>query len=325
MPLLLTLVMAVLLAGLQAAAGAPPSQIDALLAFKRSLTIPPAAAAFFATSLTNLTTLSLPSNALAGGIDGVVACTGLEELTLAFNSFSGAVPDLSPLTSLRRLNVSTNSFSGAFPWTALPAMPGLTVLAAGDNPFLEPTSSFPAEVTELTNLTVLYLSAANIVGAIPRGIGNLVKLVDLELADNNLTGEIPPEIANLVNLRGLEMYNCSLTGALPRGFGKLTKLQSFDASQNMLTGGLSELRFLTRLVSLQLFYNGFSSEVPLEFGDFKELINLSLYDNSLTGELPQSLGSWSELSFIDVSTNSLTGPIPLDMCKRGRVAEAADA
>ncbi|CAM0948920.1 unnamed protein product [Alopecurus aequalis] len=268
-------------------------------------------------SLSSLTTLSLPANALAGGIDGVVACAGLEDLTLTINAFSGAVPDLSPLTSLRVLNLSQNAFEGHFPWAALSAMPGLAVLAVGDNPYLAPTDSFPAEITGLTNLTTLYLSAANIGGAIPSTIGRLTRLVDLELSDNLLTGEIPPAISQLVNLQSLELYNNSLTGALPPGFGKLTNLQYFDASTNTLTGNLSELRTLTRLVSLQLFYNNFSGEVPAEFGEFRELVNLSLYTNYLTGELPKSLGSWSDFNFIDVSTNALTGPIPPDMCKRG--------
>ncbi|XP_047050302.1 receptor-like protein kinase 7 [Lolium rigidum] len=270
-------------------------------------------------SLSSLTTLSLPVNALEGGIAGVAACAGLEELNLAMNAFSGAIPDLSPLTRLRVLNLTQNAFSGAFPWAALRAMPGLAGLSAGDNPYLTPTDSFPPEITALANLTALYLSAANIGGEIPSTIGRLTKLVDLELADNLLTGEIPAAITQLVNLQSLELYNNSLTGTLPRGFGKLTNLRFFDASMNALTGDLSELRTLTRLVSLQLFFNNFSGEVPAEFGDFRELVNLSLYTNNLTGELPSTLGSWSEFNFIDVSTNALTGAIPPDMCKKGKM------
>uniref|UniRef100_A0A0D9Y1R2 non-specific serine/threonine protein kinase n=1 Tax=Leersia perrieri TaxID=77586 RepID=A0A0D9Y1R2_9ORYZ len=268
-------------------------------------------------SLTSLSKLSLPSNSLAGVIAGVEGCVALEVLDLAFNGFSGEVPDLSPLVKLRTLNVSQNAFTGDFPWPSLVSMPELTVFAAGDNGLLTPTSNFPNEITKLTNLKKLYLSAANIGGVIPSSIGNLVNLVDLELSDNHLAGEIPPAITNLTNLTQLELYNNSLHGELPAGFGKLSKLQFFDASMNKLTGGLAELRSLTNLVSLQLFYNGFSGEVPPEFGDFKELVNLSLYNNNLTGELPANLGSWAAFDFIDVSTNSLSGPIPTNMCKRG--------
>ncbi|CAN6339222.1 unnamed protein product [Urochloa humidicola] len=268
-------------------------------------------------SLPSLTTLSLPENSFRGGIDGVAACSSLQELNLAFNGFGGAIPDLSPLSKLRLLNVSSNLFSGKFPWASLAAMKGLAVLAVGDNPILSPTAAFPGEVTSLTNLTVLYMSAVNIRGGIPPAIGRLVNLVDLELSDNYLTGGIPPEITKLTSLTQLELYNNSLTGELPAGFGKLTNLQFFDASTNNLTGTLSELRSLKNLVSLQLFFNNFSGGVPPEFGEFRDLVNLSLYNNNLTGELPASLGSWGKLNFIDVSTNSLSGPIPPDMCKQG--------
>ncbi|OEL35778.1 hypothetical protein BAE44_0003203, partial [Dichanthelium oligosanthes] len=180
-------------------------------------------------ALPALATLSLPENSLAGGISGVTACTGFQDLTLAFNGFSGAVPNLSPLTKLRTLNISSNCFAGAFPWASLVSMPELAK---------------PHRV-----------SAANIGGVIPPGIGDLLNLDDLELADNYLTGEIPPEITKLTELQVLDLYNNSLRGHLPVGFGKLTKLQWFDASMNNLNGSLSELRSLTQLVSLQLFDN----------------------------------------------------------------------
>ncbi|TVU48804.1 hypothetical protein EJB05_00079, partial [Eragrostis curvula] len=357
-PVLLLCLLAVAAAASTSGAG----EVDALLAFKRALTIPPAASGFFATwddaaaspcnftgvgcdllrglvtdvsvevqgvsaasvpfddlctSLPALRTLSLPENALSGGIDGVVKCTALRELNLAYNGFAGAVPDLSPLTSLVKLNLSSNSLAGPFPWSSLLAMTDLAVLWLGDNPNLAPTDKFPEAVTKLTSLTTLYMSATNIGGVIPPAIGDLVNLVDLELSDNSLTGSIPKEITKLTSLTQLELYNNSLTGSLPSGFGKLRKLQFFDASSNNLTGDLSELRSLTQLVSLQLFFNAFTGPVPPELGEFRELVNLSLYNNNLTGELPRSLGSWAAFNFIDVSTNALSGPIPPDMCKQG--------
>jgi hypothetical protein len=66
----------------------------------------------------------------------------------------------------------------------------------------------------------------------------------------------------------------------------------FDASNNYLEGDLSELRFSTNLVSLQLYKNNLTGQVPAELGEFKKLVNLSLYSNRLTGPLPQKLGSY---------------------------------
>ncbi|PKA47484.1 Receptor-like protein kinase HAIKU2 [Apostasia shenzhenica] len=266
--------------------------------------------------LPSLTKLSLGSNNLSGELASDLRnCTNLQHLDLAFNSLSGEVPDLSPLSGLRILNLTQNSFSGKFPWNSLSNLIALESLSLGDNSY-DP-SPFPMEVTKLTNLYWLYLSVCNLHGKIPPEIGNLTGLIDLELADNFLSGEIPPNITNLHNLWQLELYNNSLTGNFPEGFGNLANLTFLDTSMNQLTGNLSELRLLNKLVSLQLFYNDFSGEVPPEFGNFKSLVNLSLYNNRLSGTLPPKLGSWSEFNYIDVSTNFFTGPIPPDMCRMG--------
>ena len=71
------------------------------------------------------------------------------------------------------------------------------------------------------------------------------------------------------------------------------------------------------LVSLQLYKNNLTGQVPTELGKFKKLVNLSLYENQLTGPLPQKIGSWAKFNSIYVSDNFLTGPIPSDMCKQG--------
>ncbi|XP_058221993.1 receptor-like protein kinase 7 [Rhododendron vialii] len=270
--------------------------------------------------LKSLEKLSLGANSLSGVVsDELGKCVNLEYLDLGNNFFSGSVPDLSPLSRLRYLYLNSSGFSGKFPWDSVWNMKSLVVLSVGDNPF--DAGPFPERVGELSQLTWLYLSNSNIHGAIPKGIGNLRELVNLEVSDCFLSGEIPAEISNLKKLWQLEMYNNSLVGKFPPGFGNLTSLENFDASMNNLRGDLSELRSLTNLVTLQLFENKFSGEVPAEFGEFKKLVNLSLYTNELTGVLPLKLGSWAEFDFIDVSDNFLTGPIPPEMCNRGTMKE----
>ncbi|KAL8145380.1 hypothetical protein AgCh_003527 [Apium graveolens] len=270
--------------------------------------------------LTSLEKLSLGANSLSGPVTpDLNKCTNLLYLDLGNNYFSGSVPDISSLTNLLVLHLNYSGISGTFPWTSLQKMTNLTVLSLGDNSL--DRSVFPEEVTELKELTWLYLSNCSLEGRISRGIGSLTKLENLELADNYISGEIPVEISNLVNLWQLELYNNELNGTFPPGFGNLTKLRNFDAMGNFLEGDLSELRFLDQLVSLQIHDNQFSGQVPEEFGEFKHFVNISLYGNKLTGSLPQKLGSWSDFEFIDVSENFLTGPIPPDMCKNGKMSE----
>ncbi|XP_031404738.1 receptor-like protein kinase 7 [Punica granatum] len=253
---------------------------------------------------------------LSGGLNN---CARLRYLDLGNNRFTGPFPDISSLVELRYLYLNSSGFSGSFPWNSLKGMTNLISLSIGDNPF--DSSPFPEQILGLRELNWLYMSNCSIGGEIPPAIGGLTKLIDLELSDNNITGRLPREIGNLINLWQLELYNNSLTGKLPVGLRNLTKLQNFDASMNYLEGDLSELRFLNNLVSLQLFMNGFSGEVPTEFGEFRKLVNLSLYTNKLTGPLPAKLGSWAKFDFIDVSDNLLTGPIPPDMCEQGTMTE----
>ncbi|KAH7846283.1 hypothetical protein Vadar_012102 [Vaccinium darrowii] len=270
--------------------------------------------------LKSLQKLSLGRNSLSGVVsEGLRACVNLEYLDLAGNFFSSSVPDLSPLFQLKYLYLNKSGFSGKFPWDSVFNMTNVVVLSIGDNPF--DVGPFPERVGELSQLKWLYLSNSNIEGKIPKGIGNLTELINFEVSNCFLSGEIPVEISKLKKLWQLEMYNNSLVGKFPSGFGNLTSLENFDGSMNYLEGDLSELRSLTNLVSLQLFQNNLSGEVPVEFGEFKKLVNLSLYTNQLTGSLPEKLGSWAEFDYIDVSTNFLTGVIPPEMCNRGTMKE----
>ncbi|KAL8128973.1 hypothetical protein V2J09_018128 [Rumex salicifolius] len=271
------------------------------------------------THLPSLQYLAFGFNSISGALSSAdfKNCTNLRYLDLGNNAFSGAFPDISSLTNLEHLYLNASGFTASFPWNSLTGMSSLSTLSVGDNQF--DLTPFPEAILKLANLTRIYMSNCSISGSIPAGIGSLSKLEDLEISDNSLTGEIPSEITKLKNLWQLELYGNSLTGTIPVGFSNLTNLQFFDASQNKLHGDLSELRTLNKLISLQLFENEFSGELPAEFGEFKNLVNLSLYTNNLTGTLPEKLGSWAEFNFIDVSTNAFTGPIPPDMCKSGKM------
>lgn len=260
--------------------------------------------------------LVLGNNSLSGRISkNLRECNHLRYLDLGINNFSGEFPAIDSLRLLKFLSLNGSGISGIFPWSSLKNLKRLSFLSVGDNRFdLHP---FPKEILNLTALKRVFLSNSSITGKIPEGIKNLVHLRNLELSDNQISGEIPKGIVHLRNLRQLEIYNNYLTGKLPFGFRNLTNLWNFDASNNSLEGDLSELRFLKNLVSLGLFENLLTAEIPKEFGDFKSLAALSLYRNQLTGKLPNRLGSWTGFRYIDVSENFLEGQIPPDMCKKG--------
>ncbi|XP_010468302.1 PREDICTED: receptor-like protein kinase HAIKU2 [Camelina sativa] len=260
--------------------------------------------------------LVLGNNSLRGRISkNLRKCKRLRYLDLGVNYFSGEFPAIDSLRLLEFLSLNASGISGKFPWSSLKNLKSLSFLSVGDNRF-DP-NPFPIEILNLTALKWVYMSNSSITGMIPEGIKNLVRLQNLELSDNEISGEISKGMVQLRSLRQLEIYNNYLTGKLPLGFRNLTSLRNFDASNNKLEGDLSELRFLKNLVSLGLFENRLTGEIPKEFGDFKSLVALSLYRNQLTGKLPKRLGSWTGFKHIDVSENFLEGQIPPDMCKKG--------
>ena len=135
-------------------------------------------------------------------------------MRLSGNQLTGSIPsELGNLTSLTELWLGSNRLTGAIPTElSKPCQP------RGAVSFLEQamgpeTSSYeggmtgpiPSELSNLANLTRLYLSGNQLTGAIPTELGNLSSLTNLSLGTNQLTGAIPTELGNLSSLTNLSL------------------------------------------------------------------------------------------------------------------------
>ena len=78
------------------------------------------------------------------------------------------------------------------------------------------TGGIPPALGQLSELTVLDLSANELSGSIPWELGDLASLQTLNLSDNQLTGSIPPELANPAFLSRLYLQSNRLAGTVPR-------------------------------------------------------------------------------------------------------------
>mmetsp|Transcript_51725 Transcript_51725/g.60432 ORF Transcript_51725/g.60432 Transcript_51725/m.60432 type:complete len:872 (-) Transcript_51725:2473-5088(-) len=78
----------------------------------------------------------------------------------------------------------------------------------------------------------LDLSDTNLVGTLPREIGQLTNLVTLSLDDNMIVGSIPEEFGGLTNIQYLNLYKNEFTGDLPQSFQNLTQLTYINLSLN---------------------------------------------------------------------------------------------
>jgi len=163
-------------------------------------------------------------------------------------------------------------------------------------------------------VTGVILRSNNLVGTIPAEIGNLTELTILDLYTNQLSGSIPPEIGNLTKLTKLNLHRNQLTGSIPPEIGNLTKLVYWYMRNNQLTGSISpEIGNLTKLKDLYLNGNQFTGTIPPEIYNLTSLINLDLYGNQLTDTIATELGNLTNLESLNFSANQLTGTIPIEI------------
>ena len=89
---------------------------------------------------------------------------------------------------------------------------------------------------------------------------------------------------------------------------------SIDLFANNLTGEIpAELGTLANLEDLDLSYNSLAGEIPEELGSLANLLSLDLGHNDLTGEIPEALGALDHLERLDLVSNDLTGEIPAEL------------
>jgi Leucine-rich repeat (LRR) protein len=220
---------------------------------------------------------------------GVTVSNGdIQRISLPNNNLIGVLPkSIAQLSRLKYVYLGTNQISGTIPsYTGLPLLQHFLV----NNNLL--TGSIPAELGNLTGLTILKLDNNSLTGSIPTTLGSLPLLTDLFLNNNQLSGAVPSSLGNLSNLVYLYLRNNQLSGSLPSSLGNLTKLQYFYTGYNQLTG-----------------------TIPATLSGLSQLLVFDVSNNQLTGSLPDIAG-WTKVTQINVSTNQLSGAIPsaINLC-----------
>ena len=166
----------------------------------------------------------------------------------------------------------------------------------------------------------IFLRYNNLVGTIPKEIGNLSSLNRLGLLGNSLTGALPAEIGDLQQLTVLALGRNSLTGEIPAEIGNLQQLQRLDLNTNSLTGELpAKIWNLRQLQRLDLYSNSFTGEIPAEIGNLQKLEKLNLSGNSFDGSLPEEIGNLQRLKQFALGRNALTGELPSSLMQLGQL------
>ena len=212
-----------------------------------------------------------------------------------------------------QLYLSNNKLSGSIP-AQIGDLTSLTVL---DLNFNDLSGSIPAGVWDLTGLTRLHLGNNELSGSIPAAVGDLTSLTYLFLGGNELSGSIPSAIGDLSGLVSLLLFSNEfaadkrLSGSIPTQIGNLTNLRLLDLHGNNLSGSIpTQIGSLTNLTSLRLNGNGLSGPIPTQIGNLTNLTRLVLSSNSLSGSIPTQIGNLTSLTDLDLVSNSLTGEVP---------------
>ncbi|KAG4207982.1 hypothetical protein ERO13_A03G103400v2 [Gossypium hirsutum] len=152
---------------------------------------------------------------------------------------------------------------------------------------------FPVPVTNLFDLTRLYLSFNNFKGEIPKELASLPELRYLHLHQNRFSGRIPAELGTLEKLQHLDVGNNHLVGTIKQlisMYGCFPSLRNLYLNNNYLTGGFpAKIAGLTNLEILYLSYNKLSGVIPHEIIHLPRLTSLHLDHNQFAGRIPEAL------------------------------------
>ncbi|XP_048567052.1 probably inactive leucine-rich repeat receptor-like protein kinase At5g48380 [Triticum urartu] len=110
----------------------------------------------------------------------------------------------------------------------------------------------------------------------------------------------------------LRLDNLGLEGPFPQGLQNCTSLNILDLSNNIFSGPIPSgiAQQIPYVISPDLSYNNFSSEIPESMANLAYLNTSNLQHNQLGGQIPERFSMLGRLTSFNVVENLLSGPIP---------------
>ncbi|XP_058745143.1 receptor-like protein EIX2 [Vicia villosa] len=186
----------------------------------------------------------------------------LQMLSLRRNRFYGILPEsLCFLTNIQLLDLSENNLSGQI----LKCLKNFSALSQNVSSTSGIDSVLFYTVEAIDSIYGFDLNALlTWKGAERQFKNNKLILRSIDLSSNQLMGDIPKEIGNLIELVSLNLSNNNLTGEITSEIGRLTSLEFLDLSRNHLYGLIpSSLTQIDRLTMLDLSDNNLSGRIPI--------------------------------------------------------------
>ncbi|XP_059643213.1 putative receptor-like protein kinase At3g47110 [Cornus florida] len=256
-----------------------------------------------------LSYLSLDVNFIHGKLPSAIGnLVNLEHLGLDNNRFTSTIPvTIGNLQNLQRAYLGINSFHGDIP-ESIGNLSLLTELYLGENRLL---GNIPMSLGNCKKLLWLDLSQNNLSGTIPKQLWSISSLsISLNLSGNQLSGSLPSDVGHLKNLAELDISENWLSGEIPNSLASCTSLVNLYMEGNLFNGSISQsLSSLRGILNFDLSRNKLSGHIP-RFLEHFSLKNLNLSFNNFEGEVPIE-GVFANASAISVVGNiRLCGGIP---------------
>ncbi|KAF8650350.1 hypothetical protein HU200_063968 [Digitaria exilis] len=264
---------------------------------------------WFTDAFSNVLGLNISNNQLNGGLPTNMSYMSLSELYLSSNQLTGQIPTLLP--DLLILDWSNNSLSGPLPTEMKYA--NLIELSLFSNQI---TGHIPESFCKL-GLAVLDLSNNFLEGELPPCLGVMEDMEFMALSNNSLSGEFPSFLQNFTSVLFLDLALNKSSGRIPTWIGELKSLRILRLfavlkGQEQNYGSVSRV-FDTNMVSIDLYSNNLSGEIPEEITALDALVNLNLSCNNFSGVIPNKIGQMQSLEALDLSRNRLSGETPTTM------------
>ncbi|CAL9222276.1 unnamed protein product [Arabidopsis halleri] len=291
---------------------------------------------FSFSNLSMLSTLALRGNKLTGSLSFVRNLRKLTVLDVSNNHFSGTVNPNSSLFELHHLsylNIGFNNFTSSSLPYEFGNLHKLEVLDVTSNSFF---GQVPPTISNLTQLTELYLSTNDLTGCLPL-VQNLTKLSWLELSYNQFSGTIPSSLFTMPFLSYLSLGGNNLNGSIEASNSfSSSRLESLYLGKNHFEGKILEpISKLINLKELDLSFLNTSYPIDLSlFSSLKSLLLLDLSGDWISqaslssdsyipstlealfleycniSDFPNILKTLQNLKYISLSNNTISGKIP---------------
>lgn len=161
------------------------------------------------------------------------------------------------------------------------------------------------------DVVAITLAARNLVGTLPKILGELHQLTGFAVQNNTLTGTVPESFSNWTHLRHFDISINQFSGPLPCAFSAWSDVNMIIARNNQLNGTLcAAYSSWVALTHFEIPDNSWIGTLPPSYTAWRAIIRFEVSGNSISGTLPSSFSAWANLSYFAVSSNSINGTLP---------------